>query len=88
MGRKPIDIAVMNCVLLGVLCFAGAFVAVADAANVTETGLNVVLCGVGSSLCPPMSSATFIGLIVGSIIGFPAVLVLLGVLGLLGDGED
>ena len=87
MGRKPVDIAVTNCVLVGVLCFAGAFVAIADAANVTETGLNVALCGVGSTVCPPMSSAAFIGLIVGSIIGFPAVLLLLGFLGLLGDGE-
>ena len=70
---------------MGVLCFAGAFVAIADAANVTETGLNVALCGVGSTVCPPMSSAAFIGLIVGSIIGFPVVLLFLGLLGLLGE---
>ena len=68
-----------------VLCFA--IVTVAVASNVTKTGLNVALCGAGSTVCPPMTSSSFIALVVGSIIGVPVVIGLLIYFGVLTSGE-
>ena len=57
------------------------------ATNSTNTDLNVALCGIGSTICPPLSSGGFIALIIGCVVGVPALLLVLVQFGFMDMGE-